>query len=206
MTESELKGISDNSKIYKHPDIISATFPVEFKNNPFDMKGLKWIKSLPFDNIIIFLSNVICSIDQVSTFNTTFSNIAFGSTLMYASYSKHFICEFVSQVIIHYTQSDTMKPCPLSVALKAAKCSAFESNYLHFLSLSVSLMKRKFDQSNIKDFREVILLSFHFIKGIQERSDLENFFNSFKSVIFHPAVLDDANFVIYFILTTLKHK
>ncbi|KAK8864824.1 hypothetical protein M9Y10_010350 [Tritrichomonas musculus] len=194
LIDAELKAISDNTRIYKHPDIVSATFPVEFKQHPFDVKGISWTERLPFDNVILFLTNVLCSIENNSNFNSSFSTLAFGSTLMYGGYSYHFIREFISQVLIHYTQSDTMKPCPLSVALKAAKGSAFEDNYLDFLSLAVSLMKRRFDSSIIKDFREVILLAFHFISDEDDRADLDKFFNSFKSVVFHPAVLDDATF------------
>ena len=204
LTDTEIKALSDGSEIYKHPDIRNLKYKVQIDLSPFDIDGIEWTKSLPFDDLILFLSSVISSVDP-SNFNNQFSLIAFGTSLMYASYSNYFVNEFISAVLIHYTQSDLMKSSPITVALKAAKCSVFANNYIHFLSLIASMMKRKFDPSVIKEFREIILLSLYFIpENHPERTDLEKIFESYKSILFHPAVLDDATFCHFLIINNIS--
>lgn len=194
LTPKELESINDNTLIYKSSEIQTAFLPIEFNQYKEDINGVDFLSKLSYDSLLTFLSNVVISPDNQNTFVNLFSSICFGSYLMFFDYNKKFTYDFISQVMVLCTQIELKKINPLPIALKAAKMNVFEHCYLSFISLVLSFLKKQFDLQYIKEARELILLSFHYIKGYQERLDLDKLFNSFSSICFSNIMLDDSNF------------
>ena len=188
LSDSELQqgGLENISEIKNEMD------PIPYDDFPFDVENANWFDVLFVDDMVVFLSNMLMAADS-NDFEKTFLELVCGNSLMYVTYQKAVTSKLAICVTKELTQNDNHNKNPIRTLDQCARMSTFANDYLSLLALVLAYASRHFSESMVREFRDILLLAFHFVDS-SRHADVVSAMWQFKDIVFCSAVLNDMSF------------